>query len=332
MKIALDAMGGDHAPEEIIKGAEEALNLYSFIKKIFLVGQEDKVSKYLKNIDKKRVEIVNANEVINMEDHPGLAFRKKKDASITIAAKLVKNKEADALVSAGSTGAQLVASLLGIGRIKGVDRPAIGTVLPTLGGGKLLLDAGANTNCKVNNLVQFALLGSIYTEYILGIPKPKVALVNVGSEKTKGSDLVQSAYESLEKINSINFVGNIEGRDIPKGIVDVMVCDGFVGNVILKMAEGMGSALSDLLKQEIKKSLSAKMGAGLMLPALKGMKSRMDYSEYGGAPLLGINGISIICHGSSKAKAIHNAIRIAHECYEKNVIDIMKSNLQMGEV
>lgn len=331
MKVALDVMGGDYAPEEIIKGALEAINLYPHLEKIFLVGNEEEINKHLSQQHHK-MEIVHAQEVITMEDHPGTAYRRKKDASITVATKLVKNGKAQGVVSAGNTGAQMVASLFGLGRIKGVDRPAIGTVLPTLEGGKLLLDAGANADCKVQNLVQFAKMGSIYAEKVLGINNPKVALVNIGSEGTKGNELVIKTYEQLANLKDINFVGNIEGRDIPKGNVDIMVCDGFVGNIILKVIEGMASTFGQLLKEEINQSIVTKMGAGLMLPALQGLKKRMDYSEYGGAPLLGINGISIICHGSSKAKAIHNAIKVAYESYSQGFIEALRLNMDMGEV
>ncbi|MGI6224709.1 MAG: phosphate acyltransferase PlsX [Peptococcales bacterium] len=331
MKVALDAMGGDYAPQEIIKGALEAINLYPQLEKVYLVGDEKQINDHLSHKHEK-IEIIHAGEVITMEDHPGTAYRRKKDASITVATRLVKNKEAHAVVSAGSTGAQMVAALFGLGRIKGVDRPAIGTVLPTLGGGKLLLDAGANADCKVQNLLQFAKMGSIYAEKVLGIENPKVALVNIGNEKTKGNELVIKTYEELANLENINFVGNIEGRDIPRGTVDVMVCDGFVGNVVLKLIEGMASTFSQLLKDEINKGVISKMGGALMLPALQGLKKRMDYSEYGGAPLLGIDGISVICHGSSKAKAIHNAIKVAYESYSQGFIENLRLNMEVGEV
>lgn len=331
MKIALDVMGGDYAPLEIIKGALEAVNLYPKIEKIYLVGDREQIAEHLQE-ENSKLEVYPASEVITMDDHPGTAYRRKKDASITVATKLVKTGQAQAVVSAGSTGAQMVAALFGLGRIKGVERPAIGTVLPTLEGGKLLLDAGANADCKVHNLVQFAKMGSIYAEKVLGIANPKIALVNIGSEATKGNDLVIKTYEELASLPEFNFVGNIEGRDIPKGIADVMVCDGFVGNVVLKLMEGMASALTQILKEEINQSMMAKIGAGLMMPALKGLKKRMDYSEYGGAPLLGVNGISVICHGSSKSKAIHNGIRVAYESYSQGFIEALRTNINMGEV
>jgi glycerol-3-phosphate acyltransferase PlsX len=330
VRVALDVMGGDYAPEEIIKGAQEAVNLYPYLEKIFLVGKKEVIEQFL-NGKNNKLEIVHASEVITMEDHPGLAYRRKKDASITVATKLVKNGDAQAVVSAGSTGGQMVAALFGLGRIKGVERPAIGTVLPTLKGGKLLLDAGANADCKIQNLVQFAQMGSIYAENVLGIKNPKVALINIGSEETKGNELVIKTYEQLAKQKDLNFVGNIEGRDIPQGMADVMVCDGFVGNIVLKVIEGMATSLGYLLRTEINKNLLAKLGAGLMLPALKRLKNQMDYSEYGGAPLLGVDGISIICHGSSKSKAIHNAIRVAYESHSQGFLEKLK-NIHMGEV
>lgn len=329
LRVALDVMGGDHAPVEIIKGAKEAVELFPYIEKIFLVGKEEIIKEHLKE-NKAEFEIINAAEVITMDDHPGTAYRRKKEASITIATKLVKNGEADAIVSAGSTGAQMVAALFGLGRIEGVERPAIGTVLPTLNGGKLLLDAGANADCKVNNLVQFAQMGNVYVKEVLGIDNPKVGLVNIGSEETKGNELTIKAYAEIKKMDNINFIGNIEGRDIPQGVVDVMVCDGFVGNIVLKTIEGMATTFGTLLKTEIEKNLRTKIGAALLLPALQGLKARMDYSEYGGAPLLGVNGISIICHGSSKAKAIRNAIKVAYECHSQNFLEVLKINLENG--
>lgn len=328
MKIALDVMGGDHAPQEIIKGALEAVEAFPYLEKVFLVGQEAKIKEYIKDPQPK-LEIINATEIIEMNDHPSNAYRRKKDASITVATKMVKKGEADAVVSAGSTGGQMVAALFGLGRIKGVERPAIGTVLPTLAGGRLLLDAGANADAKVKNLGQFAMMGSVYAEKVLGINNPKVALVNIGAEKTKGNELSIKTYELLEQMKTINFVGNIEGRDIPQGKADVFVCDGFVGNVILKLAEGMASSFGVLLKEEINKSTRTKIGAALMVPALKGFKSRLDYAEYGGAPLLGVDGLSIICHGSSKAKAIRNAIRVAYESHNNKFVETLKANLQV---
>ncbi len=323
MRIALDAMGGDHAPKEIVEGALMALDLYPDTEKIFLVGKEEEIQKHLGK-EHKKIEIIHASEVIEMDDHPALAYRRKKDASITVAAKMVKEGKADALVSAGNTGGQMTASLFVFGRIKGISRPAIATVLPSLEGHMLLVDAGANADAGVENLEQFALMGSIYAKNILKKETPRVALINIGSEKTKGNELTIKAYEALEKMETIHFIGNIEGREIPEGHADVMVADGFVGNVVLKLMEGMGKSLSTMLKREISGSLKAKIGALLMKDALLGFKKRLDYAEIGGAPLLGVDGISIICHGSSDRVAIHNAIRVAIECKKQNYIGEIK--------
>lgn len=331
MKIALDAMGGDHAPQEIILGGLQALKEYNYIEKLYLVGQLDKIEAVLaeqKDIDRSKIELVEATEVIEMEDHPANAYRRKKDASITVATRLVKEGVADAVVSAGSTGGQMVAALFGLGRIKGVKRPAIGCVIPTMTGGKLLVDSGANTNVDVENLVQFAQMGSIYMQCVGGIESPKVGLINNGTEETKGSELTQAAYQELKALDTINFIGNIEGRDVPAGAADVMTCDGFTGNVVLKTMEGMAKVILTMLKDEVKSSLRCTVGAGLMKPALHGLKRKMDYAEYGGAPLLGVNGVSIVCHGSSKAKAIYKAIDIAYHCCESKFVEKIKGNFE----
>ena len=310
MKIALDAMGGDHAPLEIVKGAVLAAEQYDKIEKIFLVGNKDILEK-IPECAHDKLEIVPASEVIEMDEHPAQAYRRKKDASITVATALVKDGKADAVVSAGSTGAQLAAAMFGLGRIKGVKRPAIASFVPTLQGGKLLVDAGANTNVDVTNLVQFAQMGSVYMECMQNIASPKVGLINNGAEETKGTELTQAAYQELKVAPGINFYGNIEGRDITAGICDVMVCDGFTGNVILKTMEGMGKGIVTMLKEELMSTARTKMGAVLAKPALANLKKRMDYSDYGGAPLLGVNGVSIVCHGSSNAKAVSNGIKAA---------------------
>ncbi len=326
MRVALDAMGGDKAPLEIVKGALQAISLYPEIEKVFLVGKEEEIRKYINgNIEK--IEIINTREVIEMDDHPALAYRKKKDASITVATKLVKEGKADAIISAGNTGGQMTSSLFVLGRIKGISRPAIATPLPAIKGITLLLDSGANADCSVENLQQFALMGSIYAKKVLKKDNPKVSLVNIGSEKTKGNELSIKAYEELEKMENINFTGNIEGREIPQGKADVIVADGFVGNVVLKLIEGMGKTFITIIKEEVSKSLISKIGAFFMKDAFVGLKKKMDYAEIGGAPLLGVDGISIICHGSSDAKAIHNAIRVAIECKKEDYVQEIKNNL-----
>jgi glycerol-3-phosphate acyltransferase PlsX len=327
MKIAVDAMGGDYAPLEIVKGAIAALELNKDLQ-IILVGNEEIIKEQLpKDLEKTRVSIVHCNEVITMEDHPALAYRKKKDASITVATRLVKEKQAQAVVSAGSTGAQMVAALFGLGRIQGVDRPAIGTVFPTIKGPKLLLDAGANADCKPENLVQFAKMGKVYAEKVLGLYNPQIALVSIGEEPTKGNEMTIKTHELLKTTAGISFTGNTEGRDILAGKADVMVCDGFVGNIILKVVEGTALTLFSLLKEELGKNIKSKIGALLLMSGLKSLKGRLDYSEYGGAPLLGVNGVSIICHGSSKALAITNAVRVARQCVENGFVEAIKDSI-----
>lgn len=325
MKIAVDAMGGDYAPGEIVKGALRSIEHFDI--EVILVGQPERIKEFLPRGElPHRMSIQEANEVVEMDEHPAQAVRKKKDSSIVVATRMVKEGTADALVSAGSTGAQMAASLLGLGRIKGIDRPAIVTVLPTLEGGKLLLDVGANPDAKPEHLVQYAMMGSIYAESILGIKNPKVGLLNIGTEETKGNELTQATYPLLQK-TPLNFIGNVEGRDVPYGRADVVVCEGFVGNVMLKTTEGLAGALFHLIKEKITATTVRKLGALAIKPGLKEIAKIMDYAEYGGAPLLGVNGISIISHGSSNEKAIFNAIRVAKECVESGFIDEIRKEL-----
>ena len=325
MRIAVDAMGGDYAPEEIIKGTIMAAETWPDLH-LILVGKQERIRPFL--IDKKltNISLVEASEEIGMDEHPAKAVRKKKDASIVVATRLVKLGEADAVVSAGSTGAQMAAALLGLGRIKGIERPAIGTILPTAEGGKLILDVGANLDASPEHLCQYAQMGSIYDEKILGISNPRVGLLNIGSEEGKGNELTQKAY-ALLKVAPVNFIGNVEGRDVPYGRADVVVCDGFVGNVLLKTAEGLAGVLFQLIKEKITSNIIRKLGALAVKPGLKEIAQMMDYAEYGGAPLLGVNGISIICHGSSKTKAILNAIRVAQECVQVRLIEQIREDL-----
>ncbi|TDA65654.1 MAG: phosphate acyltransferase PlsX [Clostridia bacterium] len=318
MRIAVDAMGGDYAPGEVIKGAQLAAAEYAV--EILLVGNSETLKAELDHQGPDRITIVHASEVIHMDDQPALALRRKKNASIAVATSLVKSGEALGLVSAGSTGAQMAAALLTLGRLPGISRPAIATLVPTLAGPKVLLDAGANVDCKPQHLVQFAGMGSIYAEKILGIKAPRVGLLNVGVEITKGNELTLAAYPLLQQ-SGLNFIGNIEPREIPTGECDVIVCDGFVGNCLLKFGEGLASAALNMLKEEIGRHLLSRMGAALLVPSLKFMGARFDYSEYGGAPLLGVNGVSIVCHGSSRAKAIKNAIRLAMQCVENRFVE-----------
>lgn len=321
----MDAMGGDYAPEEIIKGTLMAAETWPDLS-LILVGQQERILPFFVGAKPPNISLVEASEVIEMDEHPANAVRKKKDASIVVATRLVKLGEADAVVSAGSTGAQMAAALLGLGRIKGIERPAIGTVLPTAEGGKLILDVGANLDASPEQLSQYALMGSIYAEKILGIPNPRVGLLNIGSEEGKGNELTQKTYPLL-KVAPINFIGNIEGRDVPYGRADVVVCEGFVGNVLLKTAEGLAGVLFQLIKEKITSNLIRKLGALAVKPGLKEIAQMMDYAEYGGAPLLGVNGISIICHGSSKTKAIFNAIRVAQECVDVRLIEQIRDGV-----
>ncbi|MGF7185128.1 glycerol-3-phosphate acyltransferase PlsX [Desulfitispora alkaliphila] len=327
MIIAVDAMGGDNAPDEIIKGSIEAAKENGV--KIVLVGDPQVIKEHLHRhkTDDVEISIEPSSEVVGMDEHPATAVRKKKDSSIVVATKLVREGKADAIVSAGSTGAQMAAALFGLKRIKGIERPAIVTVLPTLKGGKILLDVGANVDSKSKNLLQFAQMGSVYAEKILKIPSPKVALVNIGEEETKGNELAQESYKLMAQESTINFTGNIEGRELLSGDTDVMVCDGFLGNVVLKFAEGMAATIFGILKEELQQSMRTKAGAALAYPAFKAIKKKMDYSEYGGAPLLGVNGVSIICHGSSNAKAIKNAIGVAEECVKANFIEVISETI-----
>ena len=334
MKIAVDAMGGDYAPEEVVLGAIEAVKSYSL--DVVLVGDTNKIEEVLNRYgakDNSHLSIVHASQVIDMGEHPAQAIRKKKDASIVVATQLVKDGACDAVVAPGSTGAAVTAALLGLGRIKGIERPCIATPIPSKKGITVLLDSGANANSKPKHLVEGAIMGSHYAKYILGVDKPAVGLLNIGEEASKGNELAQATYPLLEKLKTISFYGNVEGRDIPKGTVDVVVCDGFVGNVILKFGEGMAMFIIRLVKDTIKSSgFIAKLGALAVYPALRTLKKRLDFTEYGGAPLLGVDGSFIICHGSSKAKAIKNAIRVAGELAQQDVVGHIRKSIEEEEV
>ncbi len=327
-KVALDAMGGDNAPVEIVKGAVDAISGRDDIK-IFLVGQEDVVAKELSqySFPKERIEVVDAPEVIEMAEPPVEAIRKKKQSSIVVGMNMVKNREADAFVSAGSSGAILVGGQVIVGRIKGIQRPPLAPLIPTEKGVSLLIDCGANVDARADHLVQFAKMGSIYMEHILGVKKPKVAIVNIGAEDEKGNALVKETLPMLRECTGINFVGSIEARDIPKGDVDVIVCEAFVGNVILKLYEGLSSTLVGVIKKGLMSTLKSKIGAALALPALKKTLKAFDASEYGGAPLLGLTGLVVKTHGSSKAKEITNAIYQCVAFKENAINDKIKENI-----
>ena len=309
VRVAVDAMGGDYAPLEIVKGAVDAVNSRDDIK-VFLVGREEAVRAELQKYqyDASRTEVVNAAEVIEMAEPPVQAIRSKKDSSIVVAMKMVKNGEADAFVGAGSTGAVLVGGQLIVGRIKGVERPPLAPLLPTEKGASLLIDCGANVDARPSHLVQFSKMGSIYMEHVVGISNPRVAIVNIGAEEEKGNALVKETFPLLKACDDINFIGSIEARDIPSGYADVIVCEAFAGNIILKLYEGVGSTLISMVKKGMMSSFRSKIGALLVKPALKKTLKQFDTSEHGGAPLLGLKGLVVKTHGNSKALEIRNSI------------------------
>lgn len=331
-KVALDAMGGDNAPREIVKGAMEAISKRRDIK-IFLVGREAVIQKELEQYEyeKEQVEIVNASEVIETAEPPVMAIRKKKDSSIVTAMNMVKRGEADAFVSAGSSGAILVGGQLLVGRIKGVERPPLAPLIPTEKGVSLLIDCGANVDARPSHLVQFAKMGSIYMENVMGIQNPRVAIVNIGAEEEKGNALVKETFPLLKECKDINFIGSIEAREIPHGMADVIVCEAFVGNVILKLYEGVGAVLVSKIKQGMLASLRSKIGALLVKPALKQTLKSFDATEYGGAPLLGLNGLVVKTHGSSKAKEISNSIIQCVTFKEQKINEKIKERIQVKE-
>jgi glycerol-3-phosphate acyltransferase PlsX len=313
MKIAVDAFGSDKAPLPEIEGAVYAVNEKS-CSKVFLVGKADILNKELERFffPKGSIEVVNAEQKIDQTEKPILELRKKKDSSLLKAVDLVKTHEADALVSAGSTGAVMAGALLYFGRIPGVDRPALAISLPSITEPSILLDVGANVDCDANNLVQFAEMGSIYVSYFLKRKNPRVALINIGSESKKGNQVTIEAHNRLASMDSINFIGNMEGNDLLKNTADVIVCDGFIGNIMLKTIEGVALSLYEILRQEFNNDWISKIGALLSYPVYHHIKRKLDYTEYGGGFLLGVNEITIIAHGRSNAKAIANAIKFAN--------------------
>lgn len=317
MRIAVDVMGGDKGPDVVVGGAAEAAKAKPKRIEFLLVGQREKIEPLLGYFEESdaRVEVVHASEVIGMSEPPASAFRKKKDSSISVAARLVKEGRADALVSAGNTGAVVTSSLVTLGRLPGISRPAISTLWPNKKRGAVVLDVGANYESTPKNLLQFGIMGEVYARYHLGIDKPRVGLLNIGEERSKGNEVVRDAYELLEQ-ESFNFVGNVEGRDVFEGAADVVVCDGFVGNIILKFSESMYSFLAYMVKGEIEKGMMAKAGAVMMKRAFGAIRSQLDYAEYGGAPLLGVNGVTIISHGKSSSRAIKNAILAAERSFD----------------
>ncbi|QXM05885.1 phosphate acyltransferase PlsX [Crassaminicella indica] len=327
MRIAVDGMGGDHAPKEIVKGCIECINEVDDID-IFLIGQKNLIEKELEKyaFDSTRIKIIHASEIITNEDKPVKAVRRKKDSSMIVGLNLLKERKVEAFISAGNTGALLAGSLFNLGRIKGIDRPAIASVYPTTKGISLLVDAGANAECKARNLLEFGLMGSVYVEKVLGKENPSIGLANIGIEEGKGTQLIKESFELFKKTD-LNFCGNAEVRDLPKGIVDVIVCDGFVGNVILKLTEGVAMTIMSMLKEQFTKNFINKIGAAILKGSLKEFKKNLDYTEYGGAPLLGINGAVVKAHGSSNAKAIKNAIKQAKIFVEGEVVQIINREI-----
>ena len=321
-KVALDAMGGDNAPVEIVKGAMDAISKRKDIK-IFLVGQENVVQKELEKYtyDKEQIEVVDAPEVIETAEPPVMAIRKKKQSSIVVAMNMVKKGEADAFVSAGGSGAILVGGQLLVGRIKGVERPPLAPLLPTEKGVSLLIDCGANVDARPSHLVQFAKMGSIYMEHVMGVKNPKVAIVNIGAEEEKGNALVKETFPLLKECEDINFIGSIEAREIPHGMADV----------ILKLYEGVGAVLISKVKKGMMTSLRSKIGALLVKPALKETLKSFDASEHGGAPLFGLNGLVVKTHGSSKAKEVSNSIIQCVTFKEQGINEKIKERIQKQE-
>ncbi|TEU10618.1 MAG: phosphate acyltransferase PlsX [Anaerolineales bacterium] len=326
MRIVLDAMGGDYAPEVVVEGGVMAAREYGI--EVVLVGPQEVVDAELAKHDTTGLSlpVVHASQVIEMTDEPSMSARKKKDSSMVVGMNLVKNGEADAFTTAGNSGGALAAALFRLGRIKGIKRPALSTVFPTQKGLCFICDVGANTDCRPVYLLQFGIMASAYAERVLGIPNPRVGIVSNGEEEGKGNILVKEAFRLLKK-SDLNFIGNLEGKDIPAGLADVVVTDGFSGNIVIKLSEGVASLLMRVMEEEIKKSPMAVLGALLARSALREVKSRLDYSEYAGAPLLGVDGVVIVGHGRSNAKAIKNMVRVGKESVEKGMLEALKEGI-----
>jgi glycerol-3-phosphate acyltransferase PlsX len=331
MKIAIDGMGGDNSPSEIIQGSVMAVN--EFDVELIITGPEDVISKELQKYDypKDKITILNASEVVSTNEPPVMAIRKKKDSSLYKALELVKKGDAEGVVSAGSTGAFMAGSLFIVGRIKGIDRPALAPVMPGKNGPFMVIDCGANAECKPANLLQFAIMGKVFFQNFMSIDNPSVGLINIGVEEEKGNELTKASYQLL-KNSSLNFAGNIEPRDVSDGDVNILVCDGFVGNTVLKMYEGVASNIFNMLKKEIMSSTISKIGGILLKPVFKRFKKKFDYKEYGGAAFLGVKGICIKAHGSSDSKAIKNAIWQAKKACDNKLIDKIKDELEKNSI
>ncbi len=328
MRIAVDAMGGDHAPYEIVVGALDAVSKNPDIT-VVLVGKEDEINKIIdkKTKDRSGIEVVNATEVIEFDDAPTRAVRSKKDSSLVIAMKLLKDKKVDAFLGAGSTGAILVGGLFVVGRIKGIDRPALTGFFPNPKGYTVLLDIGANAECKARNILEFGVMGSLYAKNVLGIENPSVGLLNNGSEEGKGNDLTKEAYLLMKESTQINFYGNIEGRDMPEGTVDVAVTDGFTGNIVLKTTEGVASTIMNMMKDVMMSSAKGKIAGAMIKNDMRKLKDGFSADAIGGAPFLGVDGVVLKAHGNSKALAITNAILQAKKFKDSNYIEDLKSHI-----
>ncbi|MEB3314237.1 MAG: phosphate acyltransferase PlsX [Cyanobacteriota bacterium] len=328
-RIAIDAMGGDYAPREIVAGAIRAKAELDV--EITLVGDVDQIQATIAHPQQiQGIDLVPADGTIEMHEEPLSALRKKPHASINVAMDLVKQKQADAVVSAGHSGAVMAGALLRLGRLKGIDRPAIGAVFPTVIANKsvLILDVGANVDCRPKYLEQFAMMGTIYSRYVLGVESPQVGLINIGEEPSKGDELALQAHQLLSHNPHIPFVGNAEGRDILSGHFDVVVCDGFVGNVLLKFAEAVGESVLQILREELPQGWRGKLGTAILKPNLRRIKQRVDHAEHGGGLLLGVAGVTVISHGSSRAPSVFNAIRLAKEAVDNRVLDRIQAQYQ----
>lgn len=332
VNVAVDAMGGDNAPGEIVKGSVDAVNADKRVK-VFLVGKENLIKEELQKYEypSQQVEVVPAEEIIEMAEPPVMAIRKKKDSSIVKALYLVKDGTCDAYVSAGSTGATLVGGQVIVGRIKGVERPPLAPLIPTENGVALLIDCGANVDARASHLVQFAKIGSVYMENVMGISNPRVAIVNIGAEEEKGNALVKETFPLLDNCPEINFIGSIEARDIPAGGADVIVCEAFVGNVILKLYEGVGNVMLKKIKAGITSTFRSKIGALLVKPALKKTLKSFDTQEYGGAPLLGLKGLVVKTHGSSKSVEIKNSVLQCIAFKEQKINEKIKEKITLED-
>ncbi|MFO0774588.1 MAG: phosphate acyltransferase PlsX [Nitrospiraceae bacterium] len=327
MKIALDAMGGDHGPAPILEGARLAAAESNV--EIVLVGDETQLREQMRTlkIDDPRLTVRHASQVVEMHESPAQVARRKRDSSVWIATELVKSGEAQAVISAGNTGASMVAAFFVLELTKGVERPAIATALPTLTGYAVMLDVGANVDCSPQHLEQFGLMGNEYAKHLLNKPNPRVGLLSIGEEDTKGNEVTKEAFKLL-KASPINFIGNVEGREVYSGQADVVVCDGFIGNVALKISEGVADTIKKLLLKEISGSFWGRLAYPLIASPLLNLKRKIDYAEFGGAPLLGVNGICMICHGRSSAKAIKNAVRRAKALAESRLNELIQQDIE----